>query len=168
MAFDMTEKKHSRTSKYNKIGQFNEAIKAERQAYLAAHPRAKEIGSTMQDNINRGRWYRQHSGRLAGLILTSALAAYLSDAVDVLNAATDDTPGRRNYFREALAAGVRGDVQGMNSAMVGGPTEGGLGGFTGQINDRVSAKAALSFATFWESAFQSATQTAQELELRKK
>lgn len=96
------------------------------------------------------------------------LADYLSDSVGVLQAATDDTPGQRNYFREALAAGTRGDVQGMNNAMVGGPTEGGLGGFTGQINDRVSAIAALNFAKFWESAFQSATQTAQELELRRK
>jgi hypothetical protein len=153
------------TAKYKKIGKFNDAVMAERKAFEAASKKAQPIEATYEANLKRGKWYKDYSGRLSGALLFAALAEAASQSVALGSTAVDPPEGQPPYFRTAIQALTEGDLTGANNAMVGGPTEGGLGGFVGQVGDATGdGKAALTFKAFWEYEFGRAVERAKKLE----
>ena len=151
------------SAKYKKIADFNEAVQAERTAFEAASKTAKPLDQSMEKMLERGKWYRGNSGRIAGLILATALAEVASSAVNIANAATNPPDGQRPYFRDAVQALSQGNLNAANEDMVGGPTENDLGGFVGQINAAGDAKAALWFLSWWQENYQKAVERGKAL-----
>jgi len=154
-------------SKFKKLKKFNDAIKAERETFEAGSKgRAKPLDSSAEANQKRGKWYRGQSGRFGAALLMSLLFEVADGSVAIANTAVDPGEGKRHYFREAIEALTKGDLYAANKAMVGDDTEGGLGGFVGQINDAGNAKPAIWFAGWWSEKHTQALERERKLGLR--
>jgi RHS repeat-associated protein len=147
-------------SKYRLIKQFNDAVEKERRAFEAASKgRAKPLPCSKEDNIKRGKWYREQSGRFGSALLLALLFEAASGSVAVADAAANSS-----NFRKGIEALANGDLAGANVSMVGGGDQFGLGGFVADINAAGAAKEAAWFSDWWSKQVSEVVRRGKKLE----
>jgi hypothetical protein len=132
-------------SKFNKIKQFNDSIQKQRGAFEArSRGRAKPWKCSIEDNKARGKWYREQSGRFGSALLLCLLFEMASDSAQLAQVASNS-----GHFRTAIQHLMNGNLAGATRSMIGGPDEGGFGGFAGELVDAGLAKPAAWFSQWW-------------------
>ena len=144
-------KKPGRWSKFRDIGKFNEAIKAERIVFEKTSRTPQGYFLHIGGKHERGKWYRGFSGRFASAALLALIGEALGMANSIANAAGSDK--QPNYYWLAVESLAKGDLEGANKYMVGGPTEGGFGGLVGYLSDNGDTHAALALKKWWDDVY---------------
>lgn len=151
--------KHARV-----LNNFNNTINQQRAAQLQANPGSPPQPTSTAARIEAGRKFAESSNRVAGY-LSVVGAMMLKQVQTVLETMTEDAEKDGGHIREAIKAGVEGDISKFRREMVG-DGSGSDKGLAMDINAKGAAPAGLNFQRLMDAIIQDARDRQDALRIK--